>query len=186
MLIEGYAVVSADDRITDVDGCMPPLLKSDAEWDFFQAGLDAADITVLGRLSHDVTPNPRQRRRLVLSRSTQPARPDATPQTVFWNPEQAELAEALAALDCPVRHMAVAGGQGVFDHFLQGPHRYTTFHLSRMESVTLPDGTAVFGDIEKKGLSAETVLRSAGYVPGPRRQLDHMAQVVSWTRPGMA
>lgn len=179
--IEGYAVVSEDDRIADVAGDMPPSLKSDAEWDFFQAGLDAADVTVLGRRSHDVTPNPKQRRRLVMSKAPRPPCSGTMPQTVAWNPDRMALVDALASFGRPVAHLAVAGGQGIFDHFLQGPHRYSAFHLSRMRGVSLPGGIAVFGDIGRMGLSADTVLQRAGYVPGPLRQLDRLAHVVTWT-----
>jgi len=181
MQIEAYAVVSADDRITDEDGEMPLSLQSDAEWAFFQAGLDRADVTVLGRLSHDVTPNPRQRRRLVLTRSV-PGVCRAEEVTVFWNPDGAPLDQALAAFGAPIAHLAVTGGQGVFDYFLSGPHRYTAFHLSRIDGVRLPGGTAVFAAVEAGTATAEAVLQAGGYDPGPRCQLDRRAHVVTWTR----
>ena len=181
MRIEGYAVVSEDDRITDAAGRMPAALRSDAEWAFFQAGLDAADVIVLGRLSHEVTPNPKQRRRLVMTSSVDTVSAADAHRTVFWNPARTDLEPALTAFGCRIDHLAVAGGQRVFDHFLKGPHRYTAFHLSRIDGVRLPDGGPVFGDVGGKGLTAEDVLSAAGYRPGPRRQLDEIAHVVTWT-----
>lgn len=180
MRIEAYAVVSADDRITGPSGEMPAVLKTDAEWNFFQSGLDAADVVVLGRFSHLVTPNPRKRRRLVMTRSVPGVQPDGD-ITVFWNPDRSGLPEALAAFAVPVSHLAVAGGQGVFDHFLSAPHGYTAFHLSRIDSVSLPGGTAVFGKVQDGAATAHAVLQSTGFQPGPRRQLDDLAHVITWT-----
>ena len=67
--IHGYAIVSRDDRIADFSGAMPDSLRNDADWAYFQAGLDAADWVALGRASHAAAPNPKRRRRLVVSRS---------------------------------------------------------------------------------------------------------------------
>ncbi|MEQ9504920.1 MAG: hypothetical protein RLO80_01530 [Hyphomonas sp.] len=180
MRIEAYAVVSEDDRITGASGEMPAELKTAAEWNFFQAGLDEADIVVLGRFSHLVAPNPKKRRRLVMTRSV-PRLQREGEITVFWNPGGSSLAEALAAFAIPVAHLAIAGGQGVFDHFLSGPHTYTAFHLSRIDGVTLPGGRAVFGEVEASGSAATALLQAHGYHPGPRRQLDPLAHVITWT-----
>jgi dihydrofolate reductase len=178
MRIEGYAVVGDDDRITDAAGQMPDALKNDAEWVFFQDGLDAADIVALGRRSHDVTPNPRRRRRLVLTRSV--ARAERQGGVVFWNPAGASLEAAVEAFGCPVQHIAVAGGREVFDYFLPPPHGYTAFHLSQIEGVTLPGGTGVFSAVETGGLTAVNVLASFGYGPASTRTLDSGVHVVTW------
>lgn len=178
MRIEGYAVVGDDDRIADAAGQMPDALKNDAEWAFFQDGLDAADIVALGRHSHDVTPNPARRRRLVLTRSV--ARAERQGDVVFWNPAGASLEAAVEAFSCPVKHIAVAGGRDVFDYFLRPPHRYTAFHLSQIEGVTLPGGTGVFGAVETGGLTAVHVLASFGYGPASTRTLDTGVHVVTW------
>jgi hypothetical protein len=84
MQIEAYAVVGDDDRIANAAGEMPEALKNDTEWAFFQAGLDAAQVTVLGRASQEATPNHRRRRRLVMTRSVRDLRSEG--DTVFWNP----------------------------------------------------------------------------------------------------
>ena len=62
--IHGYAIVSDDDRIADASGAMPEALRNEADWAYFQAGLDAADWVALGRASHEAAPNLRRRRRL--------------------------------------------------------------------------------------------------------------------------
>lgn len=178
MRIEGYAVVGDDDRIADATGGMPSVLKNEAEWAFFQAGLDAADVTVLGRASQDATPNPKRRRRLVMTRSVSDVQVDGA--TVFWNPAGAALRHALTGFPVPVRHIAIAGGRDVFDHFLAGPCRFTTFHLSRVHGVNLPGGRGVFGAVESRGLSAAQVLTAAGYVPPSPMALDDGVDVVSW------
>lgn len=179
--IEGYAVVSDDDRITDALGGMPDALKTEAEWAFFQAGLDAAQVTVLGRKSFDVTPNPKRRQRLILTRSVQALRPVGDDCSIFWNPDTTSLPDALAAFQDEIDHIAVAGGQGVFDYFLTAPHRYTAFHLSRVDGAALPGGTGVFGDVRAKDLSANAILSNAGYSAGPRRDLDELSHVITWS-----
>jgi len=179
MRIEGYAVVGDNDCIADAAGAMPESLKNDAEWKFFQDGLDAADVTVLGRRSHDVTPNHRLRRRVVLTRSVSDV--ERNDLIVFWNPEGATLEAALAAFDDNVTHLAVAGGRDVFDCFLTGPHHYTTFHLSRIRGITHPGGVGVFSEIDAKRQTAEQVLSASGYIPGPTKTLDRGVDVVSWT-----
>lgn len=178
MRIEGYAVVGDDDRIADASGQMPNALKNDAEWAFFQDGLDAADIVALGRRSHDVTPNPRRRRRLVLTRSV--ARTERQGDVVFWNPAVASLEAAVEAFGYPVQHIAVAGGRDVFDYFLRSPHRYTAFFLSKIEGVTLPGGTGVFSAVETGGLTAAHVLASFGYGAASTRTIDTGVHVVTW------
>ena len=67
--IEGYAIVSAEGMIADADGVMPDSLKNDADQAMFTAGLDAADVVVHGRHSHEGQPNSPRRRRLVATRS---------------------------------------------------------------------------------------------------------------------
>ena len=176
--IEGYAVVSDDDRIADADGDMPDSLKNDAEWEFFQAGLSAADVSVLGRRSHDATPNHAKRKRLILTRSVRDVVRDGL--IVFWNPQSCGISSALDAFDMPVSHLAVAGGRDIFDFFLTAETPFTAFHLSRVRGVRLPGGTGVFSGVNR-GQSAEAVLAEAGYQPGPLQVLDEGVDVVSWT-----
>ena len=177
--IEGYAVVSDDDCIADANGVMPDSLKNDAEWDFFQAGLDAADVSVLGRRSNDATPNHAARKRLILTRSVADIRKDDL--LVFWNPDSTPIETALAAFGSPVSHLAVTGGRDVFDFFLAKPYRYTSFHLSRVRGVKLPGGTGVFAAVDA-GFAADAVLKGHGFSAGPLRTLDDGVDVVSWTR----
>jgi len=158
---------------------MPQTLKSDAEWRFFQAGLDRADLIVLGRLSHEAAPNLRRRRRLVMT-SQAMALERADPVTFFWNPAGASLDEALGVIATRDADLAVAGGAGVFDWFLSGAMGFTTFYLSRMAGVALRDGRGVFAGVGAQN-SPEAVLTAAGYVPGDTLRLDARASVTPWT-----
>ena len=81
---EGHAIVSADDRIAGPDGLTPASLRNEADWARFQAALDAAAVTVLGRLGHEANANRKGRNRLVLSSSARGVtrRDDAW----WWNP----------------------------------------------------------------------------------------------------
>ncbi len=87
--VHGYAIVSADDRIADAQGQMPASLRNDADWAYFQSELDRADFVAIGRVSHEATPNPKRRRRIVLSRAARglESRADAE----WWNPVDARF-----------------------------------------------------------------------------------------------
>lgn len=179
ILIEGYAVVSDDDCIANADGRMPEALKSEAEWAFFQAGLDAADVVVLGRLSHKVTPNPKKRLRLVTTSSVDEPQIDEE-GTVFWNPAESGLDGALALFQTDVKRLAITGGQGVFDAFLSGEARYSAFFLSRMAGVRLVGGRKVFLQCQTEKMTAETVLERAGFCAKEHKVLDTYASVTAW------
>ena len=179
--VEGYAVVCDNDCIADASGHMPASLKSEAEWSYFQNGLDQADVIVLGRKSHVITPNPKGRARLVLTSSVQQAVwEDAL--TVLWNPSTAPLSLAIEMFDRPVQTLAVTGGKLVFDHFLKREGGYACFHLSRMKDVYLKDGIKLFPALDEMGETPEVYLRKIGYEPGEWRTLDARASVVRWHR----
>lgn len=179
ILIEGYAVVCDNDCIADAHGKMPEALKSEAEWRFFQAGLDTADVIVMGRLSHEVTPNPKNRLRLVMTSLVSEPRLDEA-GTVFWNPATSSMASALELFETEIKRVAVTGGQGVFDAFLTGDMRYSVFYLSRMKGVNIPHGRKVFSRCENDQVSAEDVLNHADFQFAERIVLDERAIVSSW------
>lgn len=183
MKIEGYAVICDNDCIADANGQMPDSLKSEAEWAYFQDGLDAADVIVLGRKSHEVTPNPKRRLRLVMTRSV--AAPHwEDERTVLWNPSAARLELALAMFDTQVETLAVTGGQPVFDHFLSREGGYTCFHLSRMKDVYLHGGVKLFSALGNPSDTPEHYLKSLGYTPTQWLRLDQQASVVRWRPQG--
>lgn len=177
--IEGYGVVCENDCIADADGEMPSALKTEAEWSFFQAGLDVSDVIVLGRKSHEITPNPKARRRLVLTSGVdKPVWEDA--RTVFWNPVGAGLDVALGMFEGDMKRLAITGGKRVFDYFLDHAGGYTAFHLSRIQDVYLHGGTKVFSALEGGGATPESLLGGHGYVPGAWRELDAVSSVVTF------
>ncbi len=139
---EGYAVVSADGFIADADGVMPDALKFEADWDYFQAALDDADITLIGRHTHEAAPNLKKRHRLVFStRTGELTRENAT---TFWiDPGKADPCRAIAELFGPSAKVAVVGGRAVFDWVLSNPG-FSTFHLSLAHHVRLGRGQTIF------------------------------------------
>lgn len=179
----GHAIVSADDRIADAGGVTPASLRNEADWARFQAALDAAALTVLGRLGHEANPNRRRRNRLVLSSSASGVerRDDAW----WWNPAAASLAAALQAAAPEGGIVAVPGGMRVFDLFLAVG--YDAFDLARAEAVHIADGTPLFSAV-RDGLSADSVLAAHRLVPGERRMLDPVARVslTLWAPPAPA
>ena len=175
--IDGYALVSRDDHIADASGAMPASLRNDADWAYFQAGLDRADWVALGRLSHEAAPNPRGRRRLIVSRAARGLERRA--EGWWWNPRDLDFAEVAAEIGAA--RVAVPGGQGVFELFLA--FGFTRFHLARAEGVHLPGGRGLFAGTEA-GESADAALQRAGMTPGETRWLDEPARVslTVWAR----
>jgi hypothetical protein len=170
--IYGYAIVSADDRFADSTGKTPQSLRNEADWGYFQRGLDDADLVALGRLGHEANPNARRRRRLVLSSAAQGL--EQGDDAWWWDPAKIAWPDATARLLPNGGRVAVPGGQGVFDLFLA--IGYEAFHLSRARRAFLGEGRALFGACEG-GLSAEAVLRGAGLRPGVEATIDAAADV---------
>lgn len=174
---EGHAIVSADDRIADRDGAMPPALRNDADWRRFQAALDAAAVTVLGRRSHEAVPNLKRRNRVVMSSAARglERRTDAW----WWSPAEASLDEALAAAAPAGGTVAVPGGRLVFDYFLA--LGFDAFHLARVADVTLAGGIPVFSAVAGSA-SAKGVLTAAGLKPTPPETLAANVTLTVWRR----
>jgi hypothetical protein len=170
--IHGHAIVTDDDRIADADGSTPLALRNEADWAYFQAELDKADLIAIGRLAHEANPNFKHRRRLVLSRRAHglERRADA----IWWNPLQAPWREVASALLPGGGRVATPGGQGVFDLFLS--IGYEAFHLSRRRGVNAPGGRGLFSACDN-GLTAEAVLAGAGLIVGETLALDAVAGV---------
>src|SRR5687767_627922 len=93
--IHGYAIVSRDDRIADAGGATPEALRNEADWSYFQAELDRASLTVLGRLGHEANPNAKRRPRLIVSSSA--AGLERRPDGWWWNPAVMPWTAAIAA-----------------------------------------------------------------------------------------
>ena len=184
--VEAYVVVSDDDQLADHNGNLPDALKNDAEWEFFQAGLNRSDATILGRRTHEATPNHKHRNRIVMTRSHTNLMTVNQDNTLFWNPAESDLSSALNAFGPAINNLAIVGGQAVYDYFLTGPFKYTAFHLSRVRGVTLPHGTGLFGaidnasDSDRPPVSAESVLESHDFTPSPVQELDAGVDVVTW------
>ena len=179
--VHGHAIVSADDKIAGADGLTPPELRNEADWTRFQAALDEAAVTVLGRLGHEANPNVARRRRLVLTRRV--AAFEAGEGCWLWNPAGLALADALANIAPQGGIVAVPGGQPVFDFFLAVG--YDAFHLARAETVTIGAGTTLFSNIDRDRPAAD-LLRAAGLEAGPPKDLDPSAGVTLtlWRRGG--
>jgi dihydrofolate reductase len=181
--IEGFTIVSEDGMLADATGTMPDALKFEADQRFFERGLDAVDVVVHGRHSHEGQPRSHLRRRLIVTRQVPAITADPTnPRALLWNPAGAGFEQAMAALGVPDGSAAIIGGTDVFGMFLD---RYDAFHLSRAPGVRLPGGRPVFPEVPTR--TPEEVLASHGLEPGLRVVLDpdRGLAVVSWgRRPG--
>lgn len=175
--IQGYAIVSDDDKIAGPDGLVPSSLRNEKDWEYYQRALARADLIVFGRRSHELEPNPRGDLRLVISRSAiaLEERADAW----WWNPATVNWTDVAKRLLPSGGEAAVPGGQPVFDLFLR--IGFDAFHLSRAHGVKLPGGRAIFSACDY-GLSAETVLSKAGLRLGQTIPLDpaHGVEMNIW------
>jgi dihydrofolate reductase len=182
LVIEGYAVVSADGMIADRKGHMPDGLKHEPDARFFREGLDSAALVVHGRHSHEEQgPISERRRRLIVTNrtpgfSTHPSLSNAW----VWNPASMPFDEACRKLGVPEGKIAVSGGGGVFGLFLK--IGFDTFHLSRAGKLLLPGGRPVFPDVPAK--TPEQVLTEHGLKPDPVQVFDAAEDVtlVNWGR----
>ena len=174
ILVEGHAIISADGKIADRDGAMPPELHSDADWRLFQAALDRSVLVVLGRIGHARHPNP-GRRRLVLSRSVADLQPDpGDPRSSYWNPAGLDIADVMARLGISEGTVAVTGGTGAFDLFLPW---YDRFVLAEVRGLSMPDGTPCF----TKG-HPRFVLPGAGLEARDMEMIDKGVVQTHWVR----
>jgi dihydrofolate reductase len=176
----GYAIVSDEGMIADADGTMPAQLRNDADWAYFQAELDRAQLVLLGRLSHLAAPNPRRRPRLVVSASV--ASLERRPEAWWWNPAALALPAVLERLLPQGGRVAVPGGTGVFDLVLRHG-AFAEFHLAHAVGVKIPGGRPAFSALGA-GESAGSLLGRCGLQPGPPITLDPAAPVemVVWRR----
>ncbi|MHA1158739.1 MAG: hypothetical protein ACTSP2_08360 [Alphaproteobacteria bacterium] len=180
--VHGHAIVTADDMIADASGRIPPTLQVEADWQRFQAALDAAVITVLGRKGHETHPNRRRRRRMIVS--AQVTGLSKRTDGWWWNPADIQAGEALATAAPTPGIVAVPGGQRMFDLFLG--LGFDEFHLTRVPDVSLPDGLPVFSAIGA-GLSADEVLTRHGLTAGVPEVLDGEQNVTTtvWSLPAI-
>jgi dihydrofolate reductase len=178
--IEGFAIVSEDGMLADATGVMPDSLKFEADQRFFENGLDAVDVVVHGRHSHEQQPHSHRRHRLILTRAVDAIAPDpANAKARLWNPAGASFEHALAALGLPQPVVAIIGGTEVFGLFLP---RYDVFYLTRAPGVRLPGGRAVFPEVPAK--TPEDLLESHGLAPTEPTILDPAKglAVMAWRR----
>jgi hypothetical protein len=178
--IRGYAIVSDDDMIAAADGLTPVSLRNEKDWEYYQRAQARSALVVLARRSHEFEPNIRGDSRLVISQAAVEAlekRADA----VWWNPARVGWKDVAARVLPFGGEVAVCGGQGAFDYFLDVG--YDAFHMSRAHGVLLPGGRKVFSACER-GVSAEAVLADAGLTLSETIPLDpeHGVEMKVWRR----
>ena len=178
--IEGYVIVSADGMLADARNVMPDELKFEGDKAFFTAALDRADLILHGRNSYEDQPNSPRRKRVILTRKVDAIVSDPdNPRSTLWNPAGASFEAACDHAD--VRHgtVAVIGGPGVFDMFMD---RYDVFWLSVAPRVRIPDGEPCFPGIPAR--SPQEILAAHGLRAGEPEVLDVVNEVVvtPWRR----
>lgn len=177
--IHGHAIVSDDDCIAGPDGLTPASLRNQADWARFQAALDRAVVTILGRLGHEANPNRLRRNRMVVS-----SRADGVErrgEAWWWNPAKASLSEALAASAPGGGLVVVPGGRRVNDLFLS--LGFDAFHLVRKRGVRVPGGIPVFSAVSKD-MTADRIMATRGLKPGMAIELDpaENVELTIWER----
>jgi dihydrofolate reductase len=177
---EGCAIVSADGMLADARGDQPADLIVEADKQFFDATLEASDLIVHGRNSHEGQKNSPRRKRLYATRRIAAIESHPTnPNALRWNPAGATVEEAAAQLGVRAGVVAIIGGTEVFDLFLD---RYDLFWLTVAQRARLPGGVPLFSGIPPK--TPHDVLRAHGLQPGETRVLDERQSVdlIRWDR----
>jgi hypothetical protein len=179
--LHGIAIVCDLGCIADASGVLPQTLANDADWAYFQDQLDRAAITILGRRGHERAPNPKGRKRMIVSSSVATIERRADGYW-WWNPAGLPLLRALAVAAPGGGIVAVAGGTRVFDLFLRAG--YDAFHLSHNHGVGLVGGVKAFSALATGG-TPEGILARAGLIARDRRILDPQGPVTLtiWRRP---
>ena len=178
---EGYVIVSGDGMLADAQNVMPDELKFEGDKRFFTAALDRAALIVHGRHSREDQPNSPQRRRIVLTRKVAATAPDpSNPRALLWNPAGAPFDEAATRAGVGSGTVAVIGGPGVFDMFMD---RYDTFWLSVAPNVRLPGGEPCFPGVGA-ACTPQQILASHGLKAGEPELLDPAdgVSVTPWRR----
>jgi hypothetical protein len=170
--IHGYAIVSDNDCIADASGRTPEALRNEADWAYFQAGLNKAAVTVLGRLGHESNSNPKGRLRMVLSSSSSGL--ERRSDGWWWDPAKVPWDEAIRTVLPEGGRIAVPGGRQVFDLFLG--IGYDAFHLTRAEGTHVADGVPVFSGCDR-ARNAEAILSEHGLALGEHQVLDPAGRI---------
>lgn len=166
--------------LADANGVMPASLQFDAVQRFFESGLDGDDLVVHGRNSQEHLTHSSTRRRVIVTRKTSSIAVDiSNRREVFWNPAGASFEQALAEFGAPNGSVAVIGGPGVFELFLDA---YDVFYLSRADTVRIPGGRPIFPSAPL--LAPEVVLANHG-LDNPRHSLSDVSKgltITAWRR----
>ena len=180
MWVHGHAIVCGLARMTDATGAMPEALRFEADWALFQAALDRADVSLIGRRTHEVAPNVKRRRRVVVTRA--PDRPLDDEFAVAFDPAGGALRAALAERFGEGAHVAVVGGTEVFDLAARALG-YDAFTLTVAPAVRLEGGRPVFTDSRDLAALARR-LGALGLARAETRTLDEAAplRVEEWRR----
>ncbi len=170
----GYAIVSADGFIADDSGRMPEALCVEADWAYFRAAIRQADLMILGRHTHELSPSLTNRPRLVASRGVRAVIQENA--TTWWvNPKEVTPASAVAVVAGSEATVAVAGGTGVYGWVLE-EGGYDEFHLSVARKIKLGAGRPLLDDID--GLEdAISALKAQGLSLHHESWLDEEAAV---------
>ena len=177
---EGYVIVSSDGMLANAENVMPDELKFEGDKRFFSDALDRAALIVHGRHSHEDQPNSPKRKRVILTRKVVAIAPDpSNPKALLWNPASASLEAACERAGVTSGSVAIIGGPGVFDMFMD---HYDTFWLSVAPKVRLPRGEPCFPGVPAR--TPEQILASHGLKPGEAQMLDPEdgVSVTPWRR----
>jgi dihydrofolate reductase len=174
---EGHVIISDDAMLSDAAGLMPPELKNDADWRYFQAQLDAAAVVVVGREGAEKHPNKPGRKRLIFTSAA--GAEGWSQQDDVWriDPARADIVKLLQSIAPKGGPVAVTGGTRVFDWFLER-RWFNRFHLVEARGVRIPVGRPVFSRLASQdagGVAAR--LAEAGLQPRHQVMLDQAANV---------
>lgn len=165
VFVHGLAVVSNDGFIARLQSDVPKNWASPEDFAFLQSQLSSGGVCVMGRVTHKLFPNIRERKRVVFSRSIGvPSLSQADPKTLFINPHRIAPSRLLQLCENHLQHegtglprIFVLGGTSIYDFFLRKVG-YDQFDLTRESTTTFGRGVPLFLGIAPQAISNTMVM----------------------------
>lgn len=184
MMFHGLAVVSADFFLAQHKNHLASEWASAEDFRHLQKVLDKAHGCVMGRVTHDLHPNIKGRRRIVLTRSIT-AECITNHHTLFINPlthDKTDFLEKIGNHSGGDR-LCILGGADIYRFWLEN-HGYTCFDLTIEHNITFGAGIPLFPCQVGHRTDPRDVLGASGMSCGSVRPMNnHGTALYQFARP---
>ncbi|QQR69607.1 MAG: dihydrofolate reductase [Alphaproteobacteria bacterium] len=178
MMFHGLAVVSADFFLAQHKNHLASEWASAEDFRHLQEALDKAHGCVMGRVTHDLHPNIKKRRRIVLTRSIA-AECITNHHTLFINPLEHDKTDFLEKIGnhSGGDRLCILGGADIYRFWLEN-HGYTGFDLTIEHNIMFGTGIALFQCREGNATDPRDAFGSCGMSLASTRPLNDRGTVL--------